>query len=180
VFDAFFELAPNTGKERDIRSLKASKQPQCRGALFPMVHRELLDILRKILRKHGSLSRKIIDDEPGAPPTATYQYRFGGILPAYKRIGYDLQRRRNRSLKDRTKSMSNTQLLDLLRKLRRRQGRLSARLIDETKGLPAVSTFHARFGNLSRAYQLIGYGPKRLPLGGRRRQKAEREAVDNR
>jgi DNA invertase Pin-like site-specific DNA recombinase len=123
--------------------------------------KELLDILRKILRKHGSLSRKIIDDEPGAPPTATYQYHFGGILPAYERIGYDLQRRRSRSLKDRTKSLSNTQLLDLLRKLRRRRGRLSARLIDETKGLPAVSTFHARFGNLSRAYQLIGYVPKR-------------------
>jgi DNA invertase Pin-like site-specific DNA recombinase len=123
--------------------------------------KELLDILRKILRRHGSLSRKIIDDEPGAPPTATYQYHFGGILPAYERIGYNLQRRRDRSLKDRTKSLSNTQLLDLLRKLRRRRGRLSARLIDETKGLPAVSTFHARFGNLSRAYQLIGYVPKR-------------------
>jgi DNA invertase Pin-like site-specific DNA recombinase len=123
--------------------------------------KELLDILRMILRKHGRLSRQIIDDEPGAPPTATYQYHFGGILPAYERIGYDLQRRRNRSLKDRTKSMSNAQLLDLLRKLRRRRGRLSARLIDETKGLPAVSTFNARFGHLSRAYQLIGYVPKR-------------------
>lgn len=73
-----------------------------------------------------SFCRKIIDDEPGAPPTATYQYHFGGILPAYERIRYDLQRRRNRSLKDRTKSLSNTQLLDLLRKLRRRRGRLSA------------------------------------------------------
>lgn len=123
--------------------------------------KELLDILRKILRKHGSLSRKIIDDEPGAPPTATYQYHFGGILPAYERIGYGLQRRKNRSLKDRTKSLSNTQLLDLLRKLQRRRGRLSARLIDETKGLPAVTTFHARFVNLSRAYRLIGYVPKR-------------------
>jgi DNA invertase Pin-like site-specific DNA recombinase len=126
--------------------------------------KELLDILRMILRKHGRLTRQIIDDEPGAPPTATYQYHFGGILPAYERIGYDLQRRRNRSLKDRTKSLSNTQLLDLLRKLRRRRGRLSARLIDETKGFPAVSTFHARFGNLSRAYQLIGYVPKRIAL----------------
>jgi DNA invertase Pin-like site-specific DNA recombinase len=124
--------------------------------------KELLDILRMILRKHGRLSRQIIDEEPGAPPTATYQYHFGEILPAYEWIGYDLQRRRNRGVKDRTKSMSNAQLLDLLRKLRRRRGRLSARLIDETKELPAVSTYHARFGNLSRAYQLIGYVPKRI------------------
>lgn len=128
-------------------------------------NKELLDILKKLLRKHGRLSRQIIDDEPGAPPTATYQYRFGGVLPAYELIGYDLQRRRNRSLKDQTKSLSNAQLLDLLRKLRRRRGRLSARLIDEAKGIPAVSTYHSRFGNLSRAYQLIGYVAKRTPAG---------------
>jgi DNA invertase Pin-like site-specific DNA recombinase len=133
----------------------------------PLVRRsdkELLDILRKLLRKHGRLSRQIIDEEEGVPPTATYQRRFGGVLPAYERIGYDVQRRRSRGVKDRTKSLSNAQLLDLLRKLRRRRGRLSARIIDGTKGLPAVSTFHRRFGNLSRAYQLIRYVPKRTPV----------------
>jgi hypothetical protein len=127
-------------------------------------HKELLDILRKLLRKHGRLSRKIIDEEEGVPPTATYQRRFGGVLPAYERIGYDLQRRGDRSAKDRTKSLSNKQLLDLLRKLRRRRGRLSARLIEETKGLPSVTTFRARFGSLSRAYQLIGYAPKQVSV----------------
>jgi hypothetical protein len=134
--------------------------------------KELLDILRKLLRKHGRLSRKIIDEEEGVPPTATYQRRFGGILPAYERIGYDLQRRGNRSAKDRTKSLSNKQLLDLLRKLRRRRGRLSARLIEETKGLPSVTTFRARFGSLSRAYQLIGYAPKQASV--RRSRSAKR------
>jgi hypothetical protein len=81
-------------------------------------------------------------------------------MPAYKLIGYDARRRAMRSAADRTKSRSNNQLLDLLRKLRRKHGHLSARLIGEAKGLPAISTYHRRFGILSRAYGLIRYTPK--------------------
>jgi DNA invertase Pin-like site-specific DNA recombinase len=118
--------------------------------------KQLLDALRQLLREHGYLSRKLIDETEKMPTTNTYQRHFGGVLPAYERIGYDLQRRRNRSAKDKTKSLSNSQLLDLLRKLRRRRGHLSARIIERAKGLPASSTFVRRFGSMTRLYRLVG------------------------
>jgi DNA invertase Pin-like site-specific DNA recombinase len=121
--------------------------------------KQMLDALRLLLKQRGVLSRKIIDEAEGVPTASTYQRRFGGVMPAYKLIGYDARRRATRSAADRTKGRSNDQLLGLLRKLRRRHGHLSARLIGEAKGLPAISTYHRRFGSLSRVYRLIRYTP---------------------
>jgi hypothetical protein len=118
--------------------------------------KQLLDALRQLLRERGALSRKIIDETEGVATAATYQRRFGGVLPAYALIGYNAQRRATRNAADRTKSRSNNQLLDLLRKLRRKHGHLTARIIGKAKGLPASSTFVRRFGSMSRVYQLIG------------------------
>jgi DNA invertase Pin-like site-specific DNA recombinase len=118
--------------------------------------KQLLDALRRLLRERGALSRKIIDEAEGVATAATYQRRFGGVLPAYALIGYNAQRRATRNAADRTKSRSNAQLLDLLRKLRRKHGHLTARIIGKAKGLPASSTFVRRFGSMTRVYRLIG------------------------
>jgi DNA invertase Pin-like site-specific DNA recombinase len=123
--------------------------------------KQLLDALRRLLRERGALSRKIIDEAEGVATAATYQRRFGGVLPAYTLIGYNARRRATRNAADRTKSRSNEQLLDLLRKLRRKHGHLTARIIGKAKGIPASSTFVRRFGNLTRVYRLIGQTGKR-------------------
>jgi DNA invertase Pin-like site-specific DNA recombinase len=122
--------------------------------------KQLLDALRRLLRERGALSRKIIDETEGVATAATYQRRFGGVLPAYALIGYDARRRATRNAADRTKSRSNDQLLDLLRKLRRKHGRLTARIIGKAKGIPASSTFVRRFGSVTRVYRLIGQTKK--------------------
>jgi DNA invertase Pin-like site-specific DNA recombinase len=122
--------------------------------------KQMLDGLRLLLKQRGVLSRKIIDETEAVATATTYQRRFGGVMPAYKLIGYDARHRANRSAADRTKSRSNGQLLELLRKLWRKHGHLSARLIGETKGLPAISTYHRRFGSLAHVYRLIRYTPK--------------------
>jgi len=49
--------------------------------------KQLLDVLRQLLRERGSLSRKIIDEAEGMPAVGTYQKR-SGVLPAYELIGY--------------------------------------------------------------------------------------------
>jgi DNA invertase Pin-like site-specific DNA recombinase len=126
--------------------------------------KQLLDALRRLLRKHGFLSRKIIDEAEDMPTANTFQRRFGGVLPAYELIGYTAKRRAKRNAADKTKSRSNNELLDLLRKLRRKHGHLSARIIGKTKGLPASSTIVRRFGSLARVYRLIGYTPKRSQM----------------
>lgn len=61
-------------------------------------------------------------------------------------------------LRGRTIRKSNEELLDALRSLFTRQGRLSLQLIKEASELPSPSTYRGRFGSLRRAYELIGYG----------------------
>jgi DNA invertase Pin-like site-specific DNA recombinase len=57
---------------------------------------------------------------------------------------------------------TNQQMLDALRKLLARRGRLSENLIMYTGWVPSVSQYQRRFGSLYRAYELIGYTP--IPL----------------
>jgi len=41
------------------------------------------------------------------------------------------------------------------------KGSLSGLIIDETEGCPSSSAYQSRFGNLLRAYQLVGFSPDR-------------------
>jgi DNA invertase Pin-like site-specific DNA recombinase len=52
-------------------------------------------------------------------------------------------------------------MLDRLRDLLRRVGRLSGIVIDEAEDMPSSGSFRNRFRSLSRAYKLIGYRPER-------------------
>jgi DNA invertase Pin-like site-specific DNA recombinase len=53
--------------------------------------------------------------------------------------------------------LSNDQMLDNLRGLWAREGRLSAALIARDKTMPYVGSFQNRFGGLNEAYSMIGY-----------------------
>jgi len=57
--------------------------------------------------------------------------------------------------------MSDEDMLDALRRLRDGVGLLSGLVIDEADGLPSSSAYRTRFGSLLRAYQLVGYAPRR-------------------
>jgi DNA invertase Pin-like site-specific DNA recombinase len=57
--------------------------------------------------------------------------------------------------------LSDEELLDRLRTLLQQRGRLSGVLIDECEDMPPSSSYCSRFGNLLRAYQLIGWDPER-------------------
>ncbi len=78
---------------------------------------------------------------------------FPGLVEAdlfYKAQGIMLERSRR---------FSDDELLDRLRTLYQKHGRVSGILIDEEAGMPGAGAYHARFGGLLRAYQLIGYDP---------------------
>ena len=62
---------------------------------------------------------------------------------------------------ERSQRLSDTELLDSLRRLFETQGQLSGLIIDETDHLPSSSTYRHRFGSLLRAYRLVGYTPRR-------------------
>jgi hypothetical protein len=62
---------------------------------------------------------------------------------------------------ERNRRFTSDEMLNLLKKLLNRHGKISGYLIDETDGMPTSSGYRSRFGSLIRAYQLIGYTPER-------------------
>src|SRR5471030_2239639 len=64
-------------------------------------------------------------------------------------------------IQNRSRRMSEDDMLDRLRVLYQARGHLSGLIIDEAPDLPSSSTYSARFGSLGRAYQLVGYTPER-------------------
>ncbi|MGE5056996.1 MAG: recombinase family protein [Acidobacteriota bacterium] len=86
------------------------------------------------------------------------------------------------TLAARTVSMSDTELLDCLRTLLGRQGRLSLSVIKNADAMPSPSTYRQRFGSIRKAYELIGYGqPHHFgPIDLRRRTQALRDELIDR
>jgi hypothetical protein len=49
---------------------------------------EMLNRLKDLFQKHGSLSGLLIDETEGMPSSAVYRFRFNGLVRAYRLIGY--------------------------------------------------------------------------------------------
>jgi DNA invertase Pin-like site-specific DNA recombinase len=64
-------------------------------------------------------------------------------------------------IQNRSRRISNEDMIDRLRTLYQSRGHLSGLIIDEADGLPSSSTYSARFGSLARAYQMVGFTPDR-------------------
>jgi DNA invertase Pin-like site-specific DNA recombinase len=64
-------------------------------------------------------------------------------------------------LLERHRKLSNDDLLQKLRALCDRVGRLSGLIISESEETPSPAVYRHRFGTLVRAYELIGYTPER-------------------
>ena len=62
-------------------------------------------------------------------------------------------------IEERSRRLTNDELLDLLRRLLQENGYLSGLLIDESETAASSSAYQSRFGSLLRAYQLIGFTP---------------------
>ncbi len=62
-------------------------------------------------------------------------------------------------IRERSRKISNDDMLAKLSALRERKGWLSGLVIDEADDMPSSSAYAHRFGSLIRAYELIGYTP---------------------
>lgn len=49
---------------------------------------EMVERLRSVLQTHGYLSGALIDDADGIPSSASFRYRFGSLVAAYRLAGY--------------------------------------------------------------------------------------------
>jgi DNA invertase Pin-like site-specific DNA recombinase len=84
-----------------------------------------------------------------------------------------------RILQSRTINKPDQELLDALKRLLARHGRLSLKLVKTSPDVPSPSTYRLRFGSLRKAYELIGYGrPDQFgAIDLRRRTQALREEL---
>lgn len=79
------------------------------------------------------------------------------ITPIVSRKTFDAAQR---VLRDRTANRSDAQVLDAVRKLLKRERRLSARIINKSRTTPCLQICCRRFGSLRRLYSLVGYERK--------------------
>ena len=64
-------------------------------------------------------------------------------------------------IQERTRRISDEEMIRMLVRLVEQHSDISAHLIDQTEGMPASTTYRARFGSLIQAYRLAGYEPNR-------------------
>lgn len=64
-------------------------------------------------------------------------------------------------IRERSRKLSNDEMLQKLRVLHEKNGWLSGLIINETDNMPSSAAYAHRFGSLIQAYQLIGYTPDR-------------------
>ena len=85
--------------------------------------------------------------------------RAEGVVPSI--IEPDFFDAAQRIIRNRSKRYSDDELLERLTDLFADKGTLSGLIIDEREGMPSSSVYRHRFGSLVRAYQLIGFAPRR-------------------
>lgn len=93
----------------------------------------------------------------------TIDNRFGCLRNAYKLIGYRPDGYETRFCRPR--GLSDQQLLEDLRKLKQRYGRVTEALLRETTDVPSYGVYYVRFGGLSKALRLM----ESLPEDGSRK-----------
>lgn len=76
-------------------------------------------------------------------------------------IDRDLFNRVAQALQGRRHYISNEEMLARLRRLLKKEGRLSSNIINRAPGMPCASNYTHHFGSLLGAYRLIGYTTKR-------------------
>jgi len=120
------------------------------GGSAGRTERELLNDLKKVLRKHGRISASLIEKTLGRGRSCTYFNRFGSLRNAYARIGYDgppLTRR------PRFRSPCTPEVaIAALQQVQRDFGRVSVKLIEHHPDLPSARQLKKVFGSLTAAY----------------------------
>ena len=140
------ELHTVFGGVREIRKLVGAKPRP--GPPYRLSDNELLVALRGLLRRKGRLSRRIVNKCKRMPHAGVYERRFGSLSRAYQLIGYE---------SGRGNTLSDDQVLQALRNVLRRHGRLSTQLIERSKGMPRRVNLIAAGRSLAHAYELNSY-----------------------
>jgi len=101
-------------------------------------------------------------------PSEQWIVQPNGIEPIVSEEQFHLVQEK---LRRRVANRSDEELLDGLRELRQKHGRISVKLITDTEGLASWVTYRNRFGSLRRAYELVGYHDPKDVAGVREKRR---------
>jgi DNA invertase Pin-like site-specific DNA recombinase len=104
-------------------------------------------------RRSFKLKKKRVDN-----PREIWLWRDNAFEPLISKQQF---RRAEAIIQSRSRYYTEEEMLDGLRRLLARKGRLSSLLINKAKDLASSTTYIARFGGVLNAYKLIGYTPLR-------------------
>jgi DNA invertase Pin-like site-specific DNA recombinase len=136
-----------------------------------MDREQMLEGLRELLAVHGRLNSTLIHDAEFLPCPIVYARRFGGLLNAYRLVGYEPKGRTLAASKvvrkgvprprwDRVpRNISREAMIESLKALYNRTGRLSCQIIDDAPDVASVDTIRKAFGSLINVYEMVGYQP---------------------
>lgn len=120
----------------------------------------VLDAVRTLYAKHGFVTNSLLKPANGAPSSSIVQRRFGSLRRCYELAGLphemvDLYRAAQlRRHPD--KSPAEADMLEALRKVLDRCGRLTQSIIDDAPETLSADAYRRTFGSLPAAYRLIG------------------------
>jgi DNA invertase Pin-like site-specific DNA recombinase len=109
-----------------------------------------------------------LHQKPVRNPADTWIRRDGAFKPV---IPLETYLQAQKIVQSRSQHPSDQQMLEQLRWLLKRAGKLTAIVINQDIATPSVATFQKHFNSLTRAYSLIGYKPSRNYKGTGRRTK---------
>jgi DNA invertase Pin-like site-specific DNA recombinase len=127
-------------------------QPWNRGTVLQVLTNEKYIGNNVYHRTSFKLKRKHVQNPP------EMWIRADGAFPAV--VDPNLFARVQQMILGRSKRYSDAEMLQALKELWARHGRISGLLIDEQDSMPSSAAFRHRFGSLIRAYVLIGYTPQ--------------------
>lgn len=95
---------------------------------------EMLEKLRGLWNKHGSISGILIDEAADLPSSSAFRHRFGSLVSAYRLIGYDPQ--------------IDYSFIETNRKLRQQHPELVTSVIRQVQALGATAVLEPESGLL--------------------------------
>lgn len=129
---------------------------------------KLLSDLARLFAEHGTLSTKIINQDPSCASAHSYIRRFKTLRAAFRLVGFEDYKP---YAKQRPVDHPVSELTDGLKAIWDKHGAISARLINAEGPYPA-RYYRWRFGSLTKAYEASG-----LPSGARERRRAGARAT---
>ncbi|MER9602783.1 recombinase family protein [Mesorhizobium sp. M0243] len=117
---------------------------------------DLHDGLTRLYAEHGRLTYSLVHDCPYLPLPQAVRKRYGSLYAAYLSVGYEMPTRWK--LNADGKPYTDEDLLNVLRRIYAKHGHPTAAIINEDLQSPTARYFIRRFGGLTNAFHMAGFG----------------------